>query len=147
VNRTLRGLLETGEVAARLTWLRLRLPRLLDEATLPGLLARLAPHRDVAPVRAAAHAAIPSRRTLRGLSLGEAVVHRLRVVPDTCLYRSFARYAVLRRAGVPAELVLGVRARDGAIEGHAWIEIDGEPFRESRAPDLVENFRYPPPAT
>ena len=46
-------------------------------------------------------------RLVRSLALddAQALLSRLRlvrVVPDTCLYRSLARYSILRRAGHPA---------------------------------------------
>ena len=60
---------------------------------LPELLARLAPlgtdGAEPAPLGVVTSA----------LSASERIVERLRLVPDTCLYRALARYALLRRAG------------------------------------------------
>jgi hypothetical protein len=44
----------------------------------------------------------------------------------TCLTRGLAAQGLLRRAGVPARLCIGVaRGRQGRLEGHAWVESDG----------------------
>jgi hypothetical protein len=41
-----------------------------------------------------------------------------------CLQRSVVCALVLKRAGVPAELVIGMRRMP--IGGHAWVELDGQ---------------------
>ncbi len=139
---SVRRIVGIATVAARLTSLRVRLPRLLDDGALPDAFARL----DPAAPRNSTRSAAPFATVVRGITLGEAAVRRLRRarVPDTCLYRSCARYALLREHGVAAELVLGVRGQSGSIEGHAWVEVDGVPFLERLDGALVENFRHPP---
>ncbi|MEM6731375.1 MAG: lasso peptide biosynthesis B2 protein [Myxococcota bacterium] len=52
---------------------------------------------------------------------------RIRGARDTCLFRSLAAYGALRRLGHRPGFVLGVRSRDGTLEAHAWIELDGHP--------------------
>lgn len=48
-----------------------------------------------------------------------------RLIPGTrCLHRALASRVWLARRGVAAEVVIGVR-KGGAIEGHAWLEVDG----------------------
>lgn len=42
-----------------------------------------------------------------------------------CLRRSLVLWWLLRRAGFPAELRIGVRKRDGQLEAHAWVESGG----------------------
>jgi hypothetical protein len=49
---------------------------------------------------------------------------------DTCLVRSLALLAVLRRGGIPAELRIGVGATQPALDAHAWIEVGGVPVGE-----------------
>lgn len=53
-----------------------------------------------------------------------------------CLQRSAACVCLLRRQGVPAELVLGVRTFPFAA--HAWVELDGRVLNDSL--DYVEGF-------
>jgi hypothetical protein len=52
----------------------------------------------------------------------------------TCLRRAAVLYGLLRRAGRPIELVIGVR-RDagtaGRLSAHAWLERDGAPYLEA----------------
>jgi hypothetical protein len=51
----------------------------------------------------------------------------------TCLQRSGALTALLRRYGVPAELVIGaVRA---PFYAHAWVEVDRTPLGERKPVD------------
>lgn len=123
-------------LAARAVATRLRLASRLRASSLPELLDALGP----SAVEAAPPAAVE-----RALRASQRVVARLRVVPDTCLYRSLARYALLRRAGHPARFVMGLNPRAADILGHAWVELDGAPFGEDVEPGLAVTFAYPPP--
>lgn len=40
-----------------------------------------------------------------------------------CLQRSLVLHWWLRREGVPSELRIGVRKKDGRFEAHAWVEL------------------------
>jgi hypothetical protein len=42
-----------------------------------------------------------------------------------CLPRAIVLWSMLRRAGVAAELRLGVRHGDRGFEAHAWVEVGG----------------------
>lgn len=53
-----------------------------------------------------------------------------------CLEQSLVIYAMLRRAGVPAELKLGVRPHP--FEAHAWVEHRGQPVLED--PEKIARF-------
>lgn len=46
-------------------------------------------------------------------------------LPAHCLHRSVLLLRWLRRDGLPAELRIGVRHEDGALQAHAWIELGG----------------------
>ena len=67
----------------------------------------------------------------------------------TCLRRSLVLFHLLRRAGCPVALHIGVRKQDGALQAHAWLVLAGEPYLE---PDSNEHrdFRviaaFPEPA-
>ena len=118
--------------------LRLRMGRMLRRHSIPGLLGALTP-KHPAPAR------LPLPMVEDALLAAEKVIERLRVVPDTCLYRSLARYAVLRSAGHPARFVMGLSPRAPEIEGHAWIELDGAPMGETVDDDMVITYAYPQP--
>ena len=65
----------------------------------------------------------------------------------TCLLRSLAIYHALRRSGCPVSFVSGVRRVGGQVNGHAWVELNGEilpELRESIYRDFVISFRHPP---
>jgi len=59
----------------------------------------------------------------------------------TCLVQSLAAHALLRRAGCPAELRIGVQAgaRNAVkpLEAHAWVECEGR-IVVGDVPDLAE---------
>ncbi len=116
--------------------LRLRLDRMLRRHSLPGLLGALTPER-------ALRERVPLPTVEDALLAAERVIERLRVVPDTCLYRSLARYAVLRSAGHPARFVMGLSPRAPEITGHAWVELDGAPMGETVDDDMVITYAYP----
>ena len=59
--------------------------------------------------------------------IGWAVRNAARLVPaSTCLIQALAASLMLRRAGLPAELHIGV-AREGetGLRAHAWVDVDG----------------------
>ena len=68
-----------------------------------------------------------------------------------CMRRSALRYVALRAAGRTPRLLIGVeRTSAGApgLDGHAWVEVDGRPFREEddRPRRLTVVFAAPPRA-
>src|SRR5438093_10038188 len=64
------------------------------------------------------------------------------LVSSNCLERSLAMYHVLSRAGATPALVLGTRRDGAALAGHAWIELDGNPFAEPDAGDYVRVITF-----
>lgn len=54
-----------------------------------------------------------------------------------CLRRALLRYHFLRRAGLPLEIVFGVRIRQPyerpGLAGHAWNTLDGRPWHEDES--------------
>jgi hypothetical protein len=64
--------------------------------------------------------------------------------------KCWKRAAVLRRYlsknGIPTTIVFGVRRdNQGNLDGHAWLEFEGEPILESSSspPEYVVTYRYP----
>jgi len=57
----------------------------------------------------------------------------------TCLRRSLVLFHLLRRAGRPVGLHIGVRKRDGSLQAHAWLVQDGAPYLE---PDADEHRAF-----
>jgi hypothetical protein len=47
-----------------------------------------------------------------------------------CVARSLLLYRELSRAGASPCLCVGLRKRDTAVEGHAWVELEGRPVAE-----------------
>ena len=62
----------------------------------------------------------------------------------TCWKRAPVLYRYLALQGIQTRVVFGVRKGDaGALDGHAWIESDGQPLLEKRAPAYTETFSFP----
>lgn len=123
--------------AARSTPLVLRTVRLarrhrdidaLLSAATPRTQRKMPPRRD------------EQRRIVRGIRWS---VRLLRIDSGgSCLVRSLAIYTALRNRGWPAVFVSGVRRTDeGALLGHAWVELDGEVLPELNEPDNRRLFR------
>lgn len=128
-------LLDRVALGVRAVAVRLGAHTLLGRRALPAALSTL--------TSAPSARAVPRDVAERAITSSERLCERLRVVPDTCLYRSLARYAVLRRAGHPARFVLGLNPKAGEILGHAWVELHGEPVGETIEPGLAVTFAYP----
>lgn len=76
----------------------------------------------------------------------EPALGRLPGVPNSCLYRSLARYALLHRAGRFPHFVAALPPTGPSDFGHAWVELDGHPYDPADAEDatrMVVTFRYP----
>lgn len=57
----------------------------------------------------------------------------------SCLPRSLTLWWLLRRAGQPAELRIGVRRAADRLEAHAWVELEGRVLGD--LPDVQDRFR------
>lgn len=75
----------------------------------------------------------------------ELVLRRVRATRTTCLLRSLIRYRLLRERGVAVVFKMGVRQRGEELEGHAWIELRGQPVLERESTDYQVTFAYPTP--
>jgi len=68
----------------------------------------------------------------------------------TCLKRGVVLYWLLRRAGSPVALHIGVRKDDaGALAAHAWLVKDGRPYLEqdpAHSARFTEIASFPSPA-
>jgi hypothetical protein len=117
-------------VTGELLRLRVRSPRWFDELSLPDTLRQLHAH---APWIDASPAALDA-----AIDRSERLWTRLAGPHDTCLYRSFARFAVLRSRGHDVRFVMGVFED----HGHAWLEQAGEPLEELDYPYTV-TWSYP----
>jgi len=88
------------------------------------------------------------QKIVRGVKWGLTL---LRVRPGSnCLPRSLAIYVALRQQGADAVFCSGFRRKEGKLEGHAWVELDGfvlDELHEPLNPQLYNvNVRHPPEA-
>jgi hypothetical protein len=101
--------------------------------------------------RIAAAAGRGPTRTPRGAAPDDEVLAAyvgrvLRRLPPpwrhTCLRRGIVLYHLLRRAGRPVALQIGVRrTAEGALAAHAWLVKDGRPYLE---PGQDQSVSYAP---
>jgi hypothetical protein len=126
-----------ASLAALALELRIRLFRRVPLIPLPRILEELTPTR-LPPVTMTASEIWGVLRWV------EAFCRRIRIMPDTCLYRALTRYALLRRSGHAAKFVMGMdpRVRED-LTAHAWVELDGAPYQEALDARLVVTYVYP----
>lgn len=61
-----------------------------------------------------------------------------------CWKRAAVLHRYLSRNGTPTRIIFGVRNEsDGKVDGHAWLEADGNPILESTPPDYVVTYSFP----
>jgi hypothetical protein len=81
---------------------------------------------------------LAAARQLRVHALREMLVRGGRlVISGNCLERSLVLYRFLGEVGAAPGLVMGVNKEGAAVEGHAWIELDGEPLADETARRFV----------
>lgn len=116
--------------------LRVTMPARLEASSVDGLLRAL-------EGRARSRFPLPDAPLRRALGLAERVCSHLPRVPDTCLYRSLARFALLSAHGRAPRFVMGLRRGTSDVEGHAWVELDGDVFGEPLEEDFVITYSHP----
>jgi hypothetical protein len=61
-----------------------------------------------------------------------------------CWKRAAVLHRYLSRSGTQTRIIFGVRTEsDGAVDGHAWLEADGQPILETTPPDYVVTYSFP----
>ena len=60
-----------------------------------------------------------------------------------CWKRAAVLHRYLSRNGTPTKIIFGVRRESGKVDGHAWLEADGQPILESTPPDYVVTYSFP----
>lgn len=61
-----------------------------------------------------------------------------------CWKRAAVLHRYLARNGVITRIVFGVRSEsEGKVDGHAWLEADGQPILEATPPDYIITYRFP----
>jgi hypothetical protein len=113
--RSTASLVRKALLASRIWWLFARVHWGLARQPLPELVRRLS-----APASRPSGARAPA-------TLSRAVDRALRVRGrrPRCLINALVFYRLLRREGLPAELVIGLPADAPNHEAHAWVELDG----------------------
>jgi hypothetical protein len=115
--------------------LRWRVHAAASAAVVPALIRFVSFSRLAAWLGRAPDALPASAATVDAAALARWVDRLMRSAPPpwryTCLARSAVLYHLLRRAGHPVELWVGVRRDVAPAAAHAWLVRDGQPYLES----------------
>ena len=122
---------------------RLELVRALAIAMASPLIARLPPRRLARLLEPSGGGTRtpgpfpPLREVERALALSG------RLLRHSCYTRGITRYFVLRRSALDVDLVFGLDSASG--DGHCWLLLNGEPYREPSPPEerFVPVWRIP----
>jgi hypothetical protein len=61
-----------------------------------------------------------------------------------CWKRAAVLHRYLSRNGTPTRIIFGVRNEsNGKVDGHAWLEQDGQPILETTPPNYVVTYSFP----
>jgi hypothetical protein len=60
-----------------------------------------------------------------------------------CWKRAAVLHRYLSRNGIRTRIIFGVRNESGKVDGHAWLEADGQPIFETTPPDYVVTYSFP----
>jgi hypothetical protein len=61
-----------------------------------------------------------------------------------CWKRAAVLHRYLSRNGTPTKIIFGVRNESGGkVDGHAWLEADGQPILEKDVPNYVVTYSFP----
>jgi hypothetical protein len=93
--------------------------------------------RPLRPTTSTGHAGL-TRDDLEGLGYAVNRAAKFPLRERACLRRSLVLLWVLRRHGIEAQLCIGVRFLEGALDAHAWVEWQGHPIND-RA-DVAQDF-------
>ena len=61
-----------------------------------------------------------------------------------CWKRAAVLHRYLSRNGIPTRIIFGVRNEAGGmVDGHAWLEANGQPILEKTPPQYVVTYSFP----
>ena len=60
-----------------------------------------------------------------------------------CWKRAAVLHRYLSRNGEPTRIIFGVRNESGEVDGHAWLEANGQPILENTPPNYVVTYSFP----
>ncbi|MCS6800108.1 MAG: lasso peptide biosynthesis B2 protein [Myxococcota bacterium] len=103
-------------------------------------LDRLLEHLDD---RGAAGAPLaPFDEVVEDIARAETMARRLRLRPESCLYRALARFALLRATGHDVRFAIAIGRSAPEVAAHAGVEHEGRPLLEP-PPRWAATFRWP----
>lgn len=111
------------------------LPILQRVLTLPALVALFG--TNILPTL------LPPLEPERLLYLIRGLLHqRIGMIRPNCMKQSLVLFHFLRQWDAPVTIHFGATTRDGALEGHCWVELAGQPFGEKDDPQRAFSVTY-----
>jgi len=78
---------------------------------------------------------------------GKILARNIGPFKTNCYRRSMMLFRELRRRGWPATIVFGIRETKDVLDGHAWIELDGQALGEPEDPSKTFRVVYSYPVS
>ena len=79
----------------------------------------------------------------RLLFLIRGLLHQqIGMIRPNCMKQSLLLFHFLRQWDAPVTIHFGAATRDGALEGHCWVELAGQPFGEKDDPQRAFTVTY-----
>ena len=94
----------------------------------------------------AANSAEPSAEIMKRLAqtMDSLLRTDLLVFKPICWKRAAVLHRYLTLSGINSRIVFGVRrGSQGAVDGHAWLECNGEPILEATTPNYKVTYAFP----
>ena len=89
-----------------------------------------------------AHAATNEKELARVIDLLLSI--DFLIFTPICWKRAAVLHRYLSHSGIPTRIIFGVRNEpSGKVEGHAWLEHDGQPILEKAPPEYVVTYSFP----
>src|SRR5690349_10094712 len=89
----------------------------------------------------------PSNEALNREDLARAIDQLLSadflMFKPICWKRAAVLHRYLSRNGIHTRIIFGVRNESGKVDGHAWLEADGQPILETTPPNYVVTYSFP----
>ena len=88
----------------------------------------------------------PPQETTQRLARAMDILLRtdLFVFKPICWKRAAVLHRYLLRNGIPTRIIFGVRNDTGGkVDGHAWLEVNGQPILEKTPPEYVVTYSFP----
>ncbi|MCG3144652.1 MAG: hypothetical protein HONDAALG_02103 [Gammaproteobacteria bacterium] len=127
----------------RLSFWTLVVSALVKILPLPRALRTISPRVKRSPKSVSLEGMNPSPTQLAAI-LDRLLGADFWVFTPTCWKRALVLHRYLALDGLETRIVFGVRrSSERMLDGHCWLEVEGQPFLENAAPDYLITYSFP----